>query len=93
MSVPELLKKYQLSFLAVALMAIVVTLYWQTFSRIVDMWSISYYQYGWLVFPASLYVLVRERNQLASHQWRISTLARPDMGRCLCSRGSGSGVH
>jgi len=74
MSVPEVLKRYHLTFLALALMAIVVTLYWQTFSRIVEMWSISYYQYGWLVYPASLYVLVSKRHELASQQWRISPL-------------------
>ena len=53
MSVPDLLKRYHLTLLAVALMAIVVTLYWQTFYRKVDMRTINYYQNEWQVYPDS----------------------------------------
>jgi EpsI family protein len=38
------------------------------------MWSISYYEYGWLVYPASLYVLFRQRDELASIRPQKSTL-------------------
>lgn len=66
------LRKYQLVLLALAVIAMVVVLYWQTFSRIVDMWSVTAYQYGWLVYPVSLYVLSTKRNDLAAVQWRTS---------------------
>lgn len=68
----HLLRRHRLALLALAVFAVLISLYWQTFSRIVEMWSISDYQYGWLVYPVSLYVLLRKRNVLAVTQWRTS---------------------
>jgi EpsI family protein len=36
------------------------------------MWTISYYQYGWLVYPVSVYVLIQKRHALALTQWSTS---------------------
>ena len=46
-------------------LACVLAVYWDTFSRIVAMWSFSDYQYGWLVYPLGLYLLMAERDSLA----------------------------
>lgn len=44
---------------------LVIALYWQSFSRMVGMWSLSSYQHGWLVYPVALYCLWRKREVLA----------------------------
>lgn len=72
MQLRHLLKKYNLTLLALGVITMVVVVYWQTFSRIVEMWSISDYQYGWLVYPVSLYVFSQKRDVLALAQWRTS---------------------
>lgn len=74
MRLQHLLQKYNLTLLAFAIIVIVAAAYWQTFSRIVEMWSISYYEYGWLVYPISVYVLARKRDILAQTRWGTSKL-------------------
>jgi exosortase A len=74
MSIVKNIQRHQLTILAIAIMVVVVLLYWQTFSRLVGMWSISYYQYGWLVYPASLYVLFMQRYELAAIERQTSKL-------------------
>lgn len=66
---------YRLSLLAVATMVVIVLAYWATFSRMVDMWSLRTYQHAWLVFPASLYLLWRKREELADQPQSRSWLA------------------
>lgn len=51
--------------IATSTMTLVVFIYWQSFSRMVEMWSLSTYQHGWLVYPIALYVLWRKRHALA----------------------------
>ncbi|MEX2496041.1 MAG: exosortase A [Woeseia sp.] len=68
------LHRYRLPLLAVATMAAVVLVYWPTFARMMDMWSLITYQHGWLVYPVSLYVLWRKREALAAVPWRASWL-------------------
>ncbi len=66
------LRQYKLTLFAVAITALVVAVYWQTFSRIVEMWSVTAYQHGWLVYPVCLYLLFTKRDELAEVQWRSS---------------------
>lgn len=61
----EWLRRNRLVMLAVAVMAFVGIAYWQSFSRMVDMWSLMNYEHCWLVVPISLYVLWRKRRSLA----------------------------
>ena len=72
MQLHALLIKHKLMLLALAVMCLVTAVYWQTFFRIVDMWSSYDYQYGWLVYPASLYVLYERREALARAGWETS---------------------
>ena len=66
------LAKYRLTLLALLVMATVLTVYWQSFSRLIGMWSMSDYAYGWLVYPVSAYLLIRDRDKLADIHWRTS---------------------
>ena len=59
---------------AFLVIALVMAVYWQTFSRIIDMWSLWDYQYGWLVYPVCLYLLASNRDALAQVPWRASGL-------------------
>ena len=59
--------------MAVITVIIVAAVYWQTYARIIDMWAISDFQHGWLVFPLFLYVLYRKREALAATPWDKST--------------------
>jgi EpsI family protein len=67
-----LLQRYKLTLLALTTIATVAIVYSQSFSRIVEMWSISYYEFGWLVYPIAIYVLVEKRRILARTQWSTS---------------------
>lgn len=58
--------RYRLVGVAVAVIGAVAVIYWQSFSRMVQMWELGTYQHGWLVLPIVLYVLWRERHRLAS---------------------------
>jgi hypothetical protein len=59
------LAKYSLTLQALLMMAIVLTVFWQSFSRLVGIGSKSDYEYGWLVYPVSAYFLIRDRDKLA----------------------------
>jgi len=61
----SLLERYRLVGLAVAVIAVVGIIYWQTFSRMVGMWELRTYQHGWLVYPVALLVLWWQREALA----------------------------
>jgi len=67
-----LLRRHKLTVLVLVVAAVVMSVYWQTFSRIVDMWSFQDYQHGWFVCPLSLYVLMKKRDALALTPWRTS---------------------
>ena len=69
-----LLKRHKLTLLALSVIGMVTWVYWRTFSRIVEMWSISYYEYGWLVYPISVYLLAGKRDILAQTRWGTSEL-------------------
>jgi EpsI family protein len=58
--------------IAIAAIALVVWVYWQSFSRMVSMWSLADYQYGWLVYPIALYLLWNKRAELAIAPMRAS---------------------
>ncbi len=60
------LQRNRLLVLATLLIAAVWVIYWQTFARMTDMWSLRNYQHGWLVYPVALFVLWRRRRALAS---------------------------
>ena len=72
MQIKYQLNENKLGFLVIAVFAVVISVYSQTFARIIDMWSIRDYQYGWLVYPISFYVLAKKRDALALTQWRTS---------------------
>lgn len=50
----------------------IVALFWATFAGIVSMWSLETYEYGWLVYPVSFYLIFRSRHLLASVETRPS---------------------
>lgn len=50
--------------IAVAVIAGVAWTYWPSFARMMGMWSLSDYQYGWLVYPIALYLLWSKRAEL-----------------------------
>ena len=58
------LARHRLTLLALVAITTVLTIYWQSFSRLIGMWSISGYEYGWLVYPISVYLLIRNRDRL-----------------------------
>lgn len=59
------LHEHRLILLALSAMALVVIVYWPSFSRMAGMWTLADYQYGWLVYPLAIYVLWRKRGSLA----------------------------
>lgn len=59
------LREHRLVLLALSIMALVVLVYWPSFLRMVRMWTLTDYQYGWLVYPIATYVLWRKRDALA----------------------------
>jgi exosortase A len=65
-STEKALREHRLLLFAAVTMLLIVTVYWQTFSRMVEMWMLSDYQYAWLVYPIALYVLWSKRHALAS---------------------------
>ena len=67
------LREYRMLMIACLVMVVVVAVYWQTFSRMMGMWSLSTYEHGWLVFPVALYVLWRRRAELANVSWDASS--------------------
>jgi EpsI family protein len=58
---------------AAGTVVVVACIYWQTLARMVGMWSLPAYQYGWLVLPVALYLLWARRAELASAPLRVST--------------------
>ena len=60
------MRRYCLILTACLLIISIMIVYWQSFSRMVGMWSLSTYQHGWVVYPISLFVLWRNRHDLAT---------------------------
>lgn len=60
------IREHRLLLIAMLTMTLVVFVYWHSFSRMVEMWSLTDYQYGWLVYPIALYILWRKRTVLAN---------------------------
>lgn len=68
----SMLHEHRLILLALSIMILVALVYWSSFSRMVQMWTLTDYQYGWLVYPIAVYVLWRKRAALASAPARAS---------------------
>ncbi|MEX2123363.1 MAG: exosortase A [Woeseia sp.] len=60
------LREYRTVLIACLIMVLVAIVYWQSYSRMIGMWSLSTYQHGWLVYPIGLFILWRKRHALAS---------------------------
>lgn len=61
--------------LYVSIAALVVVIYLDTFGGLARMWSMSRYQYGYVVLPIAAYLLWRRRDQLASRPLTPAVLA------------------
>jgi exosortase A len=70
----SVLHHHLLLLIACLAMLAVAVVFWQSFSRLVGMWSLSDYQYGWFVYPIALYVLWSKRHTLAKATVRPSWL-------------------